>query len=477
VNAPAPSPLHHAAFERNRSDAENAIDPINLERASRENPVPAFSQRAIDHAAFERFRSNADNGIDPNNSERASREKPVPTFSQRALTSDVETVTLGCRLNMVESEELARQAKILGETDLAIVNTCAVTAEALRRSRQAVRRLGRERPAGRIVVTGCAATLHAADFAAMPGVARVISNGEKTLAPSAHAPSRAKSAAEGTRGFLAVQNGCDHRCTFCIIPFGRGASRSAPPDEVLRAARGLVESGKREIVLTGVDLTAYGADLPGGWTLPRLARRLLAELPDLPRLRFSSIDCVEAGFELIDAMAQESRLAPHLHLSLQSGDDLILKRMKRRHSRQDAMDFCRRLREARPETVLGADLIVGFPTETEEMFQRTLDLVEDCGLTHLHVFPFSPWAGAPAAAMPQVARETIHARAARLRALGEQQLQRHLKAQRGKTLRVLAERGGRARAEDFTLVRTPGAEPGTIFDVRVTGVEGRLLLS
>ena len=204
---------------------------------------------------------------------------------------------------------------------------------------------------------------------------------------------------------------------------------------------------------------------------------LLAELPDLARLRFSSIDCVEAGFELIDAMAQESRLAPHLHLSLQSGDDLILKRMKRRHSRRDAIEFCRRLREARPETVLGADLIVGFPTETEEMFQRTLDLVEDCGLTHLHVFPFSPRPGAPAAAMPQVDREMIIARAARLRALGELQLQRHLSAQRGKTLRVLAERGGRARAEDFTLVRTPGAEPGTIFDVRVTGDDGRLLLS
>jgi threonylcarbamoyladenosine tRNA methylthiotransferase MtaB len=389
----------------------------------------------------------------------------------------VETVTLGCRLNMVESEDLARQAKALGETDLAIVNTCAVTAEALRRSRQAVRRLGRERPSARILVTGCAATLHAKDFAAMPGVERVILNEEKSLAPSARSGSRAIAAAEGTRGFLAVQNGCDHRCTFCVIPFGRGASRSAPPDQVLSEARALVRSGKREIVLTGVDLTAYGADLSLGWTLPRLARTLLAELPEIARLRFSSIDCVEAGFELIEAMAQESRLAPHLHLSLQSGDDLILKRMKRRHSRQGAIDFCRRLREARPETVLGADLIVGFPTETEPMFQRTLDLVEDCGLTHLHVFPFSPRPGAPAAAMPQVERETILARAARLRALGEQQLQRHLRAQRGKTLRVLAERGGQARAADFTLVRTPGAEPGTILDVRITGDDGRLLLS
>ena len=393
------------------------------------------------------------------------------------LSGGVETVTLGCRLNMVESEELARQAKALGETDLAIVNTCAVTAEALRRSRQAVRRLGRERPSARLIVTGCAATLHAKDFAAMPGVARVISNDDKNLEPSAPGTPRAIGAAEGTRGFLAVQNGCDHRCTFCVIPFGRGDSRSAPPDEVLGEARVLVASGKREIVLTGVDLTAYGADIGESWTLPRLARMLLAALPDIERLRFSSIDCIEAGSELIHAMAQEPRLAPHLHLSLQAGDDLILKRMKRRHSRRDAIDFCRRLRAARPETVLGADLIVGFPTETEEMFQRTLDLVEDCGLTHLHVFPFSPRPGAPAAAMPQVERETILSRAARLRALGERQLQRHLKAQFGKTLRVLAERGGRARAADFTLVRTPGAVPGTLFDVRITGDDGRLMLS
>ncbi len=398
------------------------------------------------------------------------------SVSQRA-PADVETVTLGCRLNMVESEELARQARRSDEKGVAIVNTCAVTGEALRRSRQAVRRLGRERPSARIIVAGCAATLHAADFAAMPGVARVIPNDNKNLHSDAGSTSRAVAAAEGTRGFLAVQNGCDHRCTFCVIPFGRGASRSAPPDEVLSAAQALVESGKREIVLTGVDLTAYGADISDGWTLPRLARMLLAELPDLARLRFSSIDCVEAGVELIDAMAQEQRLAPHLHLSLQAGDDLILKRMKRRHARQHAVDFCSRLRQARPETVLGADLIVGFPTETEEMFQRTLDLVEDCGLTHLHVFPFSPRPGTPAASMPQVERETILARAARLRALGERQLQRHLGAQRGKNLRVLAERGGQARAADFTLVRTPGAEPGAMFDVRVTGDDGRVLLS
>jgi threonylcarbamoyladenosine tRNA methylthiotransferase MtaB len=391
--------------------------------------------------------------------------------------SDVETVTLGCRLNMVESEALGREARALGETDLAIVNTCAVTAEALRRSRQAVRRIGRERPAARIIVTGCAATLQPQEFSAMRGVARVLSNDDKSLEPKTRPSARALAAAEGTRGFLAVQNGCDHRCTFCVIPLGRGSSRSAPPDEILREAQALVSSGKREIVLTGVDLTAYGADIGEGWTLPRLARMLLAALPDLARLRLSSIDCVEAGFELIDAMAQEKRLAPHLHLSLQSGDDLILKRMKRRHSRRDAIDFCRRLREARPETVLGADLIVGFPTESEEMFQRTLELVEDCGLTHLHVFPFSPRPGASAAAMPQLDRDTILERAARLRAAGERRLKAHLEAQRGKTLLVLAERGGQARAEDFTLVRTPGAKPGTMFGVRVTGDDGRMLLS
>jgi threonylcarbamoyladenosine tRNA methylthiotransferase MtaB len=247
--------------------------------------------------------------------DRAAFEENAPSEESACnFSGGVETVTLGCRLNMVESEELARQAKALGETDLAIVNTCAVTAEALRRSRQAVRRLGRDRPATRLIVTGCAATMHAEDFAAMPGVARVISNDDKNLEPGAPAALRAIGAAEGTRGFLAVQNGCDHRCTFCVIPFGRGDTRSAPPDEVLREARALVASGKREIVLTGVDLTAYGADIGGDWTLPRLAQMLLDARPEIERLRFSSIDCIEAGLELIAAMAQEPRLAPHLHL-------------------------------------------------------------------------------------------------------------------------------------------------------------------
>ena len=242
-------------------------------------------------------------------------------------------------------------------------------------------------------------------------------------------------------------------------------------------ARQLVAAGKREIVLTGVDLTSYGGDLGGGETLGRLARKLLAELPDLARLRVSSIDCIEADPDLIDAIANEPRMAPHLHLSLQSGDDLILKRMKRRHSRQEAIDFCAMLRARRPDMVFGADFIVGFPTETDEMFSRTLDLVEACGLTHLHVFPFSPRPETAAARMPQVAGETIKARARELRALGEARLARHLQAQRGKTLRVLAERGGVSRAADFTLARTPGAVAGALFDIRVEGHDGRALLT
>ena len=385
------------------------------------------------------------------------------------MSARVETVTFGCRLNIVESEALAREARERGAEDLVVVNTCAVTSEAARQSRQAVRRLRRERPEARIIATGCAATLAPQDFETDDGAVRVLANDAKSPGDAALA------ASEGTRGFLAIQNGCDHRCTFCIIPFGRGASRSAPPDAVLESARRLAALGKREIVLTGVDLTAYGADI-GGVTLAGLTRRLLAQLPDLPRLRLSSIDCIEAGPDLVAAIAREPRLMPHLHLSLQAGDDLILKRMKRRHSRREAIGFCNGLRAARPGIVFGADFIVGFPTETEEMFRRTLDLVEECGVTHLHVFPFSPRPGTPAALMPQVARDVVKERAERLRALGATRLRAHLEAQRGKRLRVLAERGGVARAEDFTLVRTPGAAAGEIFDVDVVGCDAAALL-
>lgn len=386
----------------------------------------------------------------------------------------VETVTFGCRLNMVESEELARAARRAGEADLVIVNTCAVTAESMRQARQAIRRLGRERPEARIVVTGCGATIAPQEFAGMEGVVRVVGNAEKIKGEGVSAGALA--ASEGTRGFLAVQNGCDHSCTFCVIPQGRGSSRSTAPRDVVARAQELVEAGKREIVLTGVDLTSYGADLGEGWSLGRLARLLLAELPELARLRISSIDCIEADAALLAAMAEEPRLMPHLHLSLQSGDDLILKRMKRRHSRRDAIRFCAELQEKRKDIVFGADFIVGFPTETEEHFSRTLELVEECGLAHLHVFPFSPRPQTPAARMPQVPREIAKERAQRLRALGESMLARHLAAQQGKVLTVLAERGGVARAEDFTLARTPAAVAGEMLRIRVAGHDGRALL-
>lgn len=400
------------------------------------------------------------------------------------MSAPVEVVTFGCRLNIVESEAIARRAREAGKKDLVIVNTCAVTAEAQRQARQAIRRLHRERPAADILVTGCAAQIDPESFAAIDGVTRVFGNAHKDdvatsepqqgFAFTPGATQKAASASDGqTRAFLAVQNGCDHRCTFCVIPLGRGPSRSAAPDDVIAEARRLVAAGKREIVLTGVDLTSYAA---GDWTLGRLARAILREAPALDRLRLSSIDCIEADAELIDCMAEEPRFAPHLHLSLQAGDDLILKRMRRRHSRDDAIRFCSELRAARPDIVFGADFIVGFPTETEEMFARTLDLVAECGLTHLHVFPFSPRPGAPAARMPPVDGRSVKERALRLRAAGEAALSRHLAALRGKRLRVLTERGGLARAADFTPLRTPGAEPGALLDVIVTGHDGQALL-
>jgi threonylcarbamoyladenosine tRNA methylthiotransferase MtaB len=379
--------------------------------------------------------------------------------------SAVEIVTFGCRLNVVDSQAMLRDARADGASDLVIVNTCAVTAEATRQARQAIRRLHRERPSAEIVVAGCAARIDPQSFAAMDGVVRVLDAAQE--APVA------RSASEGqTRAFLAVQNGCDHRCTFCVIPFGRGPSRSAALDDVIAETRRLVAEGRREIVLTGVDLTSYRF---GAVTLGRLARAILQEAPDLERLRLSSIDCIEADDDLLDLMAREPRLAPHLHLSLQSGDDLILKRMKRRHSRADAIRFCAEMRAARPDIVFGADVITGFPTETQAMFVRTLDLVEDCGLTHLHVFPFSPRPGTPAASMPQVDGAIVKERAARLRAAGDAALARHLEAQRGKRLRVLTERGGLARAADFTPMRTPGEEPGRMLDRIVTGHDGRAL--
>src|SRR5438132_2809255 len=334
----------------------------------------------------------------------------------------VDVVTFGCRLNAYEGEVIRRQAQAAGLSDTLIVNTCAVTAEAVRQSRQAIRRLKREHPAARIVVTGCAAQTEPETFANMPEVALVLGNEEKlsaatwrehgdVLARASSLPAEEKVAVNDimavtetaahlidglerrSRAFVQVQNGCDHRCTFCIIPYGRGNSRSVPMGEVVAQVRTLAERGYREVVLTGVDLTSYGGNLPGAPRLGTLVKQILKHVPELPRLRLSSIDSVEADRDLLDAIGNEARLMPHLHLSLQAGDDLILKRMKRRHLRADALAFCAELRRLRPDVVFGGDIIAGFPTETEAMFARSLDLIEECGLTHLHVFPFSPRPG------------------------------------------------------------------------------------
>jgi threonylcarbamoyladenosine tRNA methylthiotransferase MtaB len=411
------------------------------------------------------------------------------------MTEKVDVVTFGCRLNLAESQAIRDLAAQGGERGLVVVNTCAVTAESTRQARQAIRRLKRERPEARIVVTGCAAQIEPQKFAEMPEVAHVMGNAEKTRAVSwsgfssrvnvgavaeasrrGNAPAPVLSAIEGhTRAFLAVQNGCDHSCTFCVIPAGRGGSRSVAPEAALAQARKFVETGHKEIVLTGVDLTSWGQDFFGAPKLGKLVRLLLRELPDLPRLRLSSIDCVEADRDLLAAFAEEQRLAPYLHLSLQSGDDLILKRMKRRHSRADGVAFCVELRRLRPDMAFGADLIAGFPTEDEAMAARSLALIEECGLSFLHVFPFSPRPGTPAARMPPVAPEIVKARAARLREAGEQAFRRHLAARVGRNLSVLTERGGMGRAEDFTPVCTPGVAPGLLLSGRALGVSGGAL--
>ncbi len=405
------------------------------------------------------------------------------------MTAGTDVVTFGCRLNIVESEAIGRHAAAAGLDATTVVNTCAVTAEAARQARQAIRRLRREHPERRIVVTGCGAEVEPDVYRAMPEVNLLVPNRAKTEAStwaalagpaaetlSGQTRSPAWADAGHTRGFIAVQNGCDHRCTFCVIPFGRGESRSVPADGVVARARTMAEAGIAEIVLTGVDLTAWGADLPGGPTLGRLVKAVLAGVPDLARLRVSSIDCVEADPDVMDAVATEPRFMPHLHLSLQSGSDLILKRMKRRHGRADAVAFCRDLRALRPDMVFGADLIAGFPTETEAMFADSLSLVDECGLTHLHVFPFSPRPGTPAARMPPVPAAVARERAARLRARGDEALRRHLDAQRGRTLPVLMEQGGRGRTADFCAVRVePRLPAGQFAAVTIAGHDGREL--
>ena len=402
---------------------------------------------------------------------------------------DNEVITFGCRLNAFESEVIRRAAAAAGLTGAVIVNTCAVTAEAERQARQAIRRARRRHPGARIVVTGCAAHLSPERYAALPEVDRVLDNQAK-LWPQSYLPDEAAlpdpieiashlvDGFEGKcRAFLQVQQGCDHRCTFCIIPYARGASRSVPMGAIADQVRSLVAADYREIVLTGVDLTAYGADLPGRPSLGSMVRRLLAAVPELQRLRLSSLDPAEIDAELWRLLAEEERLMPHLHLSLQAGDDLILKRMKRRHSRDEAVAVARRARKLRPEVALGADLIAGFPTETEEMFRHTLDLIGECRLAFVHVFPYSVRAGTPAARMPQLPGAVIKERAARLRAAGELGLAAELSSRIGSETDVLIERPGMGRAAFYAAVSF--TDPGDVRSVRrmrLIGASGRDLI-
>jgi threonylcarbamoyladenosine tRNA methylthiotransferase MtaB len=418
----------------------------------------------------------------------------------------VDVVTFGCRLNAFESEVIRREAERAGLADTIVINSCAVTNEAVAQARQSIRRLKRERPGARIVVTGCAAQTQPKMFAEMAEVDRVVGNDDKMrgeawrdaravfdaspfgigssekiavadiMAVREMAPHLLQGFARGLpRVFVQVQNGCDHRCTFCIIPYGRGNSRSVPMGAVVDQVRALVERGHAELVLTGVDLTSYGADLPGAPKLGALAKQILRHVPDLKRLRISSIDSIEVDRDLLDVIAGDERLMPHLHLSLQSGDDLILKRMKRRHSRSDALRFCAQLRRLRPDIAFGADIIAGFPTETEDMFARSQDLVEACGLTFLHVFPYSPRPGTPAARMPQVRGEVVKDRARRLRATGEAALQRRLAAEVGSVRQVLIESATQGRTEHFIPVAIAGETPGAVRTLVMAGHDGARL--
>jgi threonylcarbamoyladenosine tRNA methylthiotransferase MtaB len=405
-----------------------------------------------------------------------------------AATGQVRVLTFGCRLNAYESEVMAAKAAEAGLASAVIINTCAVTGEAVRQARQAIRKAARENPGAEIIVTGCAAQTEPETFADMAEVSRVLGNAEKLEAASYRpfgsnaprvsvgdimavretAPHLIAGFGERARAFVQVQNGCDHRCTFCVIPFGRGNSRSVPMGETVAQVRALVEKGFKEIVLTGVDITSYGPDLPGAPRLGDLCAKILKLVPDLPRLRVSSVDGVEIDERFVELLATEERFVPHVHLSLQAGDDMILKRMKRRHSRAEAIAFCARLRALRPEIAFGADLIAGFPTETDAMFENSLSLVDECGLAYLHIFPYSPRQGTPAAKMPQVPGAAIKARAARLRAKGEEALARHLKRHEGREMPCLVEKPGFGRLADFSPVRIAGdAASGEIIRVRI----------
>ena len=412
----------------------------------------------------------------------------------------VDVITFGCRLNSVESEAMKQQAQAAGHDHVVIINTCAVTAEATRQARQTIRRLKRERPDTNIIVTGCAAQIDPQMFASMTEVSHVIGNHEKNKAQTwidltdpIHQATRihvtdimeiretAAHLLEGfegrTRAFVQIQNGCDHRCTFCIIPYGRGPSRSVAMGAVVEQIKKLVASGYREVVLTGVDMTSWGSDLPGHPKLGHLVQSILKHNPDLPRLRLSSIDSIEADPDLIDAIASEHRLMPHLHLSLQSGDNMILKRMKRRHLREHSIDFCAQLRRIRPDIVFGADLIAGFPTETDAMFENSQDLIDACQLTFLHVFPFSPREGTPAAKMPQLPKHVIRDRAKQLRLKGDARLHDFLTSQIGKTHAVLIEKSQLGHAENFAPIRfSQPQQPGTIVQATISGMTDQELI-
>ena len=409
----------------------------------------------------------------------------------------LEVVTFGCRLNAYESDQALVRARADGLSNAVIFNTCAVTGEAVRQARQAIRKARRQRPDAQLIVTGCAAQIDPDAFAAMAEVDAVIGNGLKSAKGAYAADALATrvrvndmasltetaghlthaSVAERARAYVEVQNGCDHRCTFCIIPFGRGDSRSAPAGEVVSAVRGLVESGYNEVVLTGVDISAWGADLPGAPSLGQLVSRILKLVPELPRLRLSSIDAAEIDQDHLLCFAREERLAPYLHLSLQAGDDLILKRMKRRHSRADALKLVADVRAVRPDVAFGADFIAGFPTESETAFQGTLDLVAEADLAYVHAFPFSPRPGTPAARMPQIERGVVKARAERLRAAGSEAMDRWLERQIGREVLAVVERPGRARAPDFTEIAFEGeAASGSLARIAIHGqTDGRAL--
>ncbi|MEZ2329832.1 tRNA (N(6)-L-threonylcarbamoyladenosine(37)-C(2))-methylthiotransferase MtaB [Mesorhizobium sp. RCC_202] len=425
--------------------------------------------------------------------------------AQASTGKGIDVVTFGCRLNTYESEVMRREAESAGlgalQGGAVIFNTCAVTAEAVRQAKQAIRKARRENPEARIIVTGCAAQTEPQNFVAMDEVDLVLGNEEKLKANSYRAlpdfgvndTEKARvndifsvretaghmvDAIEGrARAFVQVQNGCDHRCTFCIIPYGRGNSRSVPMGAVVEQVKRLAGNGYAEIVLSGVDMTSFGADLPGAPKLGKLVKTILKQVPDVKRLRLSSIDSIEADDDLLDSIATEPRLMPHLHLSLQSGDDMILKRMKRRHSRDQSIRFCEDVRKLRPGIVFGADIIAGFPTETDAMFENSEKIVEECGLTHLHVFPFSPREGTPAARMPQVRREVVKQRAARLRAAGEAAYRRHLTSLAGTRQSILIERDGLGRTEGFTVAALAAGQPGEIVDAVITGHDGARLMA